>query len=350
MRFSVTERGTFERCKRQAILASKNGEHLTLLSGPLHFIVGTLVHRSHQLWLDKPTTNLREHTLNASLETQASVKANYKKQVGVAPSDTEMLTTYEAVELALAMSDNYELKYGTPLPPEYEFISAEQKVAVPVPGTEHVCYMCNGTGLIPDPATLGGRTCPECYFVGPNECLHYLEGRLDALARHKPSGCMCIVEHKTYAQRPREEVLRANDQFMSYEYIVSRLGLSEPACAMTLYDGMWKRASAPRGRIFDDLFARYEIRHSVAEYNEFAAFLPQQLNDMYHLYRNPSTARKTVPWNGCWDCRFFDTKEGHVRLCTAMSRGDQALVDDLKRTVYTKRIDDIDPVEEETTE
>src|SRR5205814_7607271 len=129
------ERGVFRRCRRQAVLTSKNGRHLGRLSPPLNLSVGTIVHRAHQLWLENPSRPMHDCAMDASVEASKGVRERYLKQVGAYPSDDEMGVTHEAIDFALTMCENYALKYGTPLPPDYTLIKAEQKIRVPVEAT-----------------------------------------------------------------------------------------------------------------------------------------------------------------------------------------------------------------------
>jgi hypothetical protein len=91
MIFTVTERGVFRRCRRQAVLTSKNGRHLGRLFPPLNLSVGTIVHRAHQLWLENPHKSMHDCAMDASVEASNGVRERYLKQVGAYPSDDEMV-------------------------------------------------------------------------------------------------------------------------------------------------------------------------------------------------------------------------------------------------------------------
>lgn len=336
MFFSVTERGSFRRCRRKAVLTSKNGQHLGPMFSPLSLNVGTIVHRAHQLWLERPDTSLIAHAMQASVEAQAQVRENYYRQVGTYPSDGEMLITHESVDMALTMCENYEIKYGTPLPPEYKLLAAEQKVRVPVLGTEHKCVECRGTGTyIVEGLEL--HTCPAC--DGSGTARHMLEGKLDGLIQHT-SGRIDVLEHKTYGARPNRTVMQMNDQFIAYLWLVQQLGFNAHLDSCIAYDGLWRRDKVPRGRTFDDLFARYTLTRTPDELKEFARFLPLELNDMAHLYAHPETAYINRQWLGCNDC-------GVIDLCVAMSRKEDTTA--LLTTKYTKRTDDLDTDDESDT-
>lgn len=347
--FTVTERGVFRRCRRQAVLTSKNGRHLGRLFPPLNLSVGTIVHRAHQLWLENPHKSMHDCAMDASIEASKGVRERYLKQVGAYPSDDEMGVTHESIDFALTMCENYALKYGTPLPPDYTLIKAEQKIRVPVPGTEHTCETCGGMGIVR--AVAEGTAvdeliqCPQC--DGRREVLHYLEGKVDGLIQHS-SGRIDVLEHKTYGNRPRQEDLQSNDQFIAYLWLVGQLGFNPHLDSCVAYDGMWRRKAVPRGRTFDELFARYTLTRSPAELAEFERFLPLELNDMAAQYARPDDAYINRQWQGCWDCTFADDpKTGRIGLCTAMSRGETDHVALILQTQFTERHDD---TEEEATE
>jgi hypothetical protein len=344
MIFTVTERGVFRRCRRQAVLTSKNGRHLGRLFPPLNLSVGTIVHRAHQLWLENPSHSMHDCAMDASVEASNGVRERYLKQVGAYPSDDEMGVTHESIDLALTMCENYALKYGTPLPPDYTLIKAEQKIRVPVEATRQHCV---------DPRCLHGKVyrpyysptvpdenCPTC--GGTEEIVHYLEGKVDGLIQHS-SGRVDVLENKTYGNRPKQEDLQSNDQFIAYLWLVGQLGFNPHLDSCIAYNGLWRRKAVPRGRTFDELFARYTLTRSPAELEEFERFLPLELNDMAAQYARPDDAYINRQWQGCWDCGVSD-------LCTAMSRGEQAQVDLLLQTKYTERHDDTEAEVEEAVE
>jgi hypothetical protein len=288
------------------VLTSKNGRHLGRLFPPLNLSVGTIVHRAHQLWLENPHKTMHDCAMDASVEASNGVRERYLKQVGAYPSDDEMGVTHESIDFALTMCENYALKYGTPLPPDYTLIKAEQKIRVPVPAPEHVC-----------PARLrGAMDClskkvshpqADCETCEPGEgiAVHYLEGKVDGLIQHS-SGRVDVLEHKTYGNRPKQEDLQSNDQFIAYLWLVGQLGFNPHLDSCVAYDGMWRRKAVPRGRTFDDLFARYTLTRSPAELEEFERFLPLELNDMAAQYARPDDAYINRQWQGCWDCGVSD--------------------------------------------
>lgn len=334
MIFSVTERGTFRRCERQAVLTSKNGQHLTPLLTPLNLSVGSLMHAAFQFWLLDESRSLVEHALDASVKLQAKVRERYKKQVGVYPKDSEMLETHEAIDFALAMCENYQLRWGSPLPKGYKCLMPEQKLRIPVPGTEHKCRECNSLPAVDDDAV----ECKQCFILEPGVSLHILEGRLDALLQHE-SGRVDILEHKTYGKRPDEWSLKTTDQFLAYEWMVKQLGVNHGVPAQIAYDGIWRRMKVPRGRKFEDMFFRVLISRTEAELDEFSWMLPLELNAMAALYAAPEKARINRPWNGCWDCK-MDGRRGVGSLCAAMSRNEDTA--GIIKSFFTTRDDDLD--------
>lgn len=301
MNFSVTEIQSYERCRRMATYQSRNGRSLTPIFSPLHLSVGTIFHRATQLWLEQPEIDLNHHGLTASCEAQEATIANYTKNVGVAPSAMELLTLHESVDMALSMCANYHIKYKLPLPPQYTLVSAEQKIAVPIPGTPH-----------------------------------FLTGRLDALLKHV-SGRLDVLERKTYKSRPNVVGLQTNFQFLAYMWLVQQLNLSDKTPCIA-YDGAWRRTEPPKGRNFDDLFLRVTITRSQNELDEFASYLPQIAGEMYHLYTHPETGFPNRQWRGCFDCNYGD-------LCTAQSRGETLNFNAILASSYATR-----PLEAEVEE
>ena len=302
MNFSVTEIQSYERCRRQAIYQSRNAMSLTPMFSPLHLSVGTIFHRATQLWLEQPDVDLNHHALTAACEIQEATIASYTKNVGVAPSQIELLTLTDSIDVALSMAANYHLKYKVPLPPEYTLVAAEQKIAVPIPGTPH-----------------------------------HLTGRLDGLIRHH-SGRLDVLERKTYKSRPNILGLQTNFQFLAYMWLLQQLNLTDKTPCIC-YDGAWRRAETPKGKSFDDLFLRVIITRSQYELDEFARFLPQIATEMYALYTNPDSAFPNRRWQGCYDCNYED-------LCRATSRGETNNFNALLASSYTTRPIELEDEEE----
>lgn len=348
MNFSVTEQGSYKRCERQAVLTSKNGQHIGQIFPPLSLSLGSLMHRSHQLWViaeDPAAKTLQQHCLDASIEMIEHAKTRYKAQVGCLPSDSEMSSLYESVEFGVAMSELYQLRYGQPLPDDYILLAAEQKIEIPVKGTEHPCPDCNGEGFRDNNQHDEGVCSGECSTAGddiePGTARHKLEGRLDGLTQHKTTGQVRILERKTYNSRPKEDQLKKNDQFLQYDWMVRQLGFNPDQGVATLYDGQWRRKEAPRGKTFEDLFARWVlVERNQHERDEFEQKLPRRLNAMYELYSHEDAlghADTNRRWQGCYDCGVED-------LCYNITRG--ISIDSLMQSKYTSRSDDIEETEE----
>lgn len=301
--YTVTERGVFKRCQRLAILSSKNGRHLTTMSSPLALGAGTIVHRAHQLWMLDPDTPLHLHALAAGHEAQERVKENYRATVGCLPSPDEMLVTYESIDIAMKMCENYALKYGTPIPEGYTLYAPEQKIRVKIPETEHT-----------------------------------LEGKVDALLLDRNSDPV-VYEGKTYDRKHSDVWFHGTDQLTAYIWLVWQLNITgRSEIPYLLYDGRWRRETAPRGRVFDDLFVRRIVTRNLAQLQEFERLLPIEAHDMYRIYSYPQIATLSRDWKGCPDCQL-------EKLCYSISRGEdyEALI----RTSYVTRVDDIEEDAEE---
>ena len=343
MMFSVTERGTFKRCERQWRLSSKNGMHYGPIIAPIYLGVGTVVHDAGRAWLDDWYTHdgapQSTYVTHAMLQIDAQVqkaRERYKRQVGVEMSSVEEDALWEIGHYARTMCENYEIRWGRPLPEGFTLVSPEQRAQIPVPGTEHECEYCHGA------RRLGSEQidCPECHETGV--MLHHLDMRFDALIADR-MGRIHVYERKTYNSRPKESALAHSDQFLAYIWGARQLGVGN--VVGLAYDGLWRRDKVPKGRSFEDLFFRYEHLRSEAEFAEFSRLLPYELNEMYSK-RPEVRPLETLPfdrrWMGCFDCRFDDGKDGQPGVCSAMSRGETQLVDILLKTKFSERDDDLD--------
>lgn len=337
--YSATERGSFERCERGWRLSSKNGQHLGPIIPPIYLSVGTMVHNGAKSWLlnNPPDTSYEGHVLLAAERLIDKAKARYLKQTGREMAPLEDQELYNAVHYAQTMARNYQIRWGSPIPDGFRLVAPEQHTQVPVPGTEHECETCLGSGEY-----LGvgpGVECGACRGSGIQ--LHLLDMRFDGIIVDK-LGRLHILEHKTYSSKPNEQALRYNDQFLAYMWGARQLGIG--AVVGLAYDGLWRRDSVPKGKTFEDLFFRYEHIRSEAEFEEFGRLLPYQLNDMW-AKRPAVRPLETLPinrrWMGCFDCSFDDDrKSGKLGLCGAISRNEVALREILLRTRYTERDDD----------
>jgi len=357
VQFSVTERQTAKRCPRAHRLSSKGGQHLGLIVPPVYLSVGSLIHKGSQMWLldTERTTSYEAHVTEAASNLIESSRARYLRQIGAPISEDEEAPLWEAMDYARIMARNYEIRWGTPLPEDYTLIRPEQRVVVPVPGTEHECERCGfgspsgrGSGLEPDARGLPTDLfCSMCNGEGVQ--LHHLDGRFDGLIVDR-GGRIHILEHKTYKSRPNIDGLKTNDQFLAYMWLAMQLDIGD--VAGVAYDGLWRRDTVPRGKSFEDLFYRVTITRSLAELREFQAQLPNELNFMYNQLKAPTDPWINRRWQGCYDCPFASKtlKNGTTRtgLCDAISRGED--VKSVKTLYYTERNDDVDEAVELDTE
>ena len=133
---------------------------------------------------------------------------------------------------------------------------------------------------------------------------------------------MYILEHKTFGKHPTLDTLRSNDQFLAYLWLLTRLGIGE--VGGLAYDGMWKRATPPKGRTFDDLFVRLPLQRPKVELANFERMLAGEVLDMAtnpHIYINRR-------WEGCFDCSFNEP-------CLTFMRGED--VEHVMKGAYMKR-------------
>lgn len=302
MRISVTERGTFRRCKRLWALTSASMQSLGTIVPRTNLALGKSVHAALAQWLIEPDASLPELFLHASAQDLGKIKAAYKSQVGADIGDDELAPYHESLQLGVSMMGNYQTKWGSPLFDGFTIVQAEVQLEIPIPTTDHM-----------------------------------LEARLDGIVRRDATGDLYILEHKTYDARPRAEILQMNDQFLAYIWCAERLNIGK--IMGIAYDGMWSRATPPRGSMFDDLFLRLIISRPRFEIDMFTEQLIYEANDMAALkemYYDPTNNDRdrlaipypNRPWMGCTDDKMFDP------LCTAMSVGDDYR--HLLRTRYTK--------------
>lgn len=275
MIISVTERGTFRRCKRQWDYASFNRQALTPLVPPTALSLGSLVHRSHEEWLLNPDKEVSDIVMGVAAQGLRELKERYKKVVGVEPDEQELKDFFEQVNLVLEMMNNYRTKWGSSLPDGYTLLQPEQTVLVSIPETPHE-----------------------------------LEATFDALIQDE-GGRLWILERKTYGNRPKVEVLQSNDQFGAYLWALTQLELGP--VGGVYYDGMWKRAWEGK-RSLDDLFMREPLIRSPEEIINIGQHIRDEAFDMaapdLRVYPNRA-------WQGCWDCKF-------ERLCSAQDREEDA--------------------------
>jgi hypothetical protein len=345
--FGVTEVESFLRCRRNWNITSFNRWALSH-SGPgnLALDLGGLIHKSLADWTVRriilpPTQEARDEFgddavpqivdmpegwrlpqahLSELFDIHTAIKLQrlrerYRARVGVKPKDSELASIFEAHELGQAMMINYEEYHGSPLPKHMKFVSPEQEVMVPVPGTAHKCKPCDGTGYILNTSINVREQCSECH--GGGEIYHYLKGTLDALVMDTKDR-LFIIEHKTYGSRPNEGALRKNWQFTAYIWLLTKLEMG--SVGGLCYDGMWKRKVPPKGKTMEDMFIRHIEHRNQSQLDKFEYHLSATLNNMDRIPQVPLLGDHpelyiTVPWKGCFDCTVSD-------LCTAMERGE----------------------------
>jgi hypothetical protein len=352
MKFSVTEAtGNFQRCERMWRLTAKSGMHLGPIVSPVYLSTGTLIHKGSQQWLldlgrpPEARKSFAEHVLEAGYTMLEKAQARYLAQVRVPMSSDETQLLTGAVYYARTMAENYEIRWGTPLPEHFTILRPEQRALVPIPGTEHNCELLDtgdafGIGSTHRRLSSGSaQICTECDGMGV--AVHYLDMRFDGLVVDR-AGRIHILEHKTFKNHPSITSLRNNIQFLAYIWGARQLGLGQ--VVGLAYDGIWRRDKVPKGKTFEDLFMRYDHTRPEAELAEFGAQLPYLANEMYDK-RPAARPLASLPisrrWQGCYDCRFDDdAKTGAPGVCSAMSRGETDLVNVLLKTKFTERTDD----------
>lgn len=300
MIITITERGEYRRCKRRWHYGSKNRLGLEKIIPKPAFSLGDLIHKSLAEWLINPTADLQSLYMEESLAIIAKVSARYKEIVGVNPSDIELNELYETIGLGRDMMGNYQSFWKTPISDRFSIVETELKVIIPIIDTPHS-----------------------------------VEAKFDGIIRNQ-HGDLFILEHKTYGARPRDEVLQSNDQFLGYLWALQQLNIG-PVGGIA-YDGMWKRATPPRGSTIEDLFTRMLLIRPQEEIDEFGKHLQWEVDSMYSdamladaeidAGNYPANLYINRRWEGCFDCQFDP-------LCTAQSRGDD--VDYIINTQYAKR-------------
>lgn len=322
MIISVTERGTFKRCRYRWDIESRNRKGLTPLRVPKALNIGTMVHSVGELWLQQPEVDTETHSLNVIQEAIDSAKDRYRSVVGAEPDEVELESVFEDASEVLYMMKNYMEYYGKPLPDGFTLVQTEQTIIVPIPDTEHL-EECESTdeGAFFVQAEALGRD--EGRWV--RKVPHYLEATLDGVVRDE-YGRFWVYERKTYGQKPKLEVLQHQDQFIAYAWVLSVIGLGE--VKGVLYDGLYKKDVGPK-RPLESLFSRYPIEFSNAELLTFQRELTREAKDIYEAHLNPDKIYRNIPWQGCWDCGAAKT------ICHAEYSGDD--VTWLIETQFTKR-------------
>jgi hypothetical protein len=279
--------------------------------------LGSLVHKALAEWILNPSRRLDEIFAQFANERMDEINELCIARTGRSATDEDQASIIDTFQTGIFMMKSYQEYHKHPIPKNFEWAAAEQSVQVSVPGTEHRCPACS---VVTKPLINGCKMCGDTLIVR-----HWITGTLDGLLRSS-KGELFILEHKTFSRHPDIHSLNMNDQFTAYMWIVRELFPDEVIGGIA-YDGMWKKKSIPKGKKLSDLFLRLPIRKTNSELDEFGAMLADELNEM---------GRKDLPiytnrrWEGCGDC-------GFERLCTAMSKGDDA--DEVRERFYTIRTD-----------
>ena len=304
MIITVTERGTFKRCRRMWDFASFNRQSLTPVSNKVALTLGSLVHEALAEWMENPEIDPQAALIKFADAHIAQLSADYRERIGAPISKVELDPVMDAISLAHNMVGNYQLKWGSPLPEGYKLIAPEQTCVVPIPNTNHweckeghIFERWNGADE--------DKPCPGCGSAVTWQPI-YLEGTLDGFVADDDDN-LYVLERKTYGNRPKLDKLQMEDQFLAYVWILQQLFKEHGNDVVgILYDGLWKRDNKP----LDECFMRHIITRPPEELEEFEQHLTAEALDMINprIYLNRR-------WEGCFDC-------GFEKLCTALSRGE----------------------------
>lgn len=332
---SVTERGSFRRCREAWDEGSLARKSLRPIVGAAALELGSTVHHALADWASNPALSLSDLYAHHAYQALTKAQATYLAQVGAPISDSELAPLLDTFELGKAMLSMYQEYWETPVPQDFEVLSPEQTIFIPIPGTKQHCAHCFGNGVLPASAVadaklmLSGNAnintntvpCPKCEGLGYTQ--HRLEATFDGLLRHKVTGAIYILEHKTFGQHPKDEELEHNDQFLAYIWALTKLDIG-PVGGIA-YDGLWKRDHVPKGRTMADMFKRTLLHRNAAELAQFEQMLAWEAADMTNpnlpIYHNRTP-------NCMWDCMFY-------KVCDARARGED--VQWVYDTYYTKR-------------
>lgn len=332
MIISVTERGSFRRCKRAWDYASFSRMSLTPIIHKPALALGTLVHKSLADWMvDPEKVDPRERIVAHASEMITDVSAKYRAAIGANISQVELAPLYDVMQMGYAMVGNYVEFWGTPLPPGFTLIEPEQTCLLDIPNMPDnwLCKICNHRWFVTSEVV--PEQCPKCgTFYAAHEDPDLvrekaqLEGTLDGFVMNEAHQ-LYVLERKTYGSRPRLEVLQMNDQFLTYLWILTRL-FPDYQVGGILYDGLWKREgpSVRYKRTMDDLFMRHRLTRAEHELEGFEENLRAEYVDMINI----GVAYPNRSWMGCTDCLF-------EKLCTAQSRGED--FESVLSNGYTKR-------------
>jgi hypothetical protein len=344
---SVTEIShNYQRCRRRWLINSRNRWGMTRIVQAAPLALGTLIHSTLQEWLDLhksggrlPADGLaRDLYLPIAQKAIHAAREVYGKQTGAELSDGELMPLWESINMGTAMMLNYQKRWVLPVPTGFEIISTEQRVEVPIPGTEHtqeyVWEVPEGAPPYKGHVVLRRYDTPR---------LHVYQGRLDGILREVASSKLYVLDHKTYGARPREDVLFSDYQFLGYHWMLRALaddmGLDSSMVAGVAYDGLWKRAAPPKTvdkhpGTLQDLFCRILITRPYQELVEFEGMIRDIVLEMAN---NPPIYHNRTSDGSCfWGC-------SDNQLCLGMSRGEDT--EHRLTHEYTLKSDDDDTLE-----
>jgi hypothetical protein len=327
-KFSVTERGTFKRCRDQWDYSSFSRQGLTPRAASKALSAGTIHHRVMDVWckhllLQKENSlladfNTSEGTDTVCAEFIQTIAEKYKREVGVKISRIELDPVFEAIEFERAMIKLYEDYWGSPIEEGFELVQAEQTIVVPV--CQAPCNECNGSGTQGVDNKLGLPLWASCLACDGEGLVQLeLEGTLDAVVTKDER--YYVVERKTYDKRPSLDYLRFFDQGTVYVWMMNQLQLGE--VAGIAYDGMWRRKEPPKGHELADLFLRTLLLRNEYEMRTIGPQLIRELRDMNSAELYPNRR-----WEGCHDC-------GYRKLCDAHTLGEDT--EAIRERYYTLR-------------
>lgn len=302
--------------------------------------LGSFVHAALAAWHEDSSRHPKVTFLEAARDERIRIAEAYREQNGYSIEESKLSKIDDAITLGYSMIENYAERWHSPLPPRFKLIAPEQMVIMPIPGTEHTeeyLWVPNdANSLSIDNA---GRLVK---FTYDEPRMHYLKGKLDAIIQDEQTGGLYVLERKTYALRPREEVLRSTDQFVAYQWLLTMLNLGYEVAGVA-YDGLWKRAAVPktvdgRAGVLNDLFCRMKIEHPPEVLAEFEEFL--KLEVLYMANNPPLYTNRTSDGSCFWGC-------GSQELCAAMTRGEDT--DYVLRTEYTRKPpSEVEEIKDET--
>lgn len=317
MIITVTERGTFKRCRRRWDYSSRNRQNLEPVVNAPALTLGFLIHKTLEEWAyQSPNITSADEVDNRYMQLasqqieQASV--DYRERVGAKISMEEIGPVLDQLEVGRSMLQNYLKRYGQPLPKGYKLVQMEQTCLIDIPGADDswLCLDCGDEF----PTKHSDGTCRSCGSARLDLQHGRLEATLDGLIMNE-EGELLVLERKTYKARPRIDRLMLNDQFTAYGWVVTKLETGYPFGGV-LYDGLWKRKAPTKAKPkFEDLFLRHKITIDHAQIEDFERHLAAEYNDMLACKAGGELVYPNRRWEGCYDC-------GFDRLCAAQTRGE----------------------------